>query len=120
MLATAVLAHAQEPACTITGTAAGETLTGTAGPDVICGLGGNDLLRGSGGDDILRGGDDDDRFVGGAGGDAMEGGAGSDSAQYTTETQTVIASIGDGANDGVNGAEGDDVGADVDHITGGS
>ena len=106
------------PACTQTGTAAGETITGTPGADVICGLGGNDRLEGGGGSDVLRGGDGADVLLGGDSGDRLEGGAGADRADYQGRTQKVSASIGDGANDGLAG-EGDDIRADVEQISGG-
>ena len=107
------------PACTITGTAAGETLSGTSGADVICGGGGNDRLIGGRGADVLRGEDGSDTLIGRAGADVFEGGAGIDTASYGESSAAVTVSIGDGANDGTAG-EGDDVQADVERVKGGS
>lgn len=135
--------------CTITADAAvGNVITGSAGPDVICaaagayainaaggddvvygatgndtidGGTGNDQLFGGPGDDTLNGGSDAgfDRLDGGAGADALNGGDGIDRALYDTRPLGVTVTIGDGAaNDGYPG-EGDNVGADVESVTGG-
>jgi Ca2+-binding RTX toxin-like protein len=44
------------PACTVTGTGAGEELTGTPGDDVICSEGGDDVVAASAGQDVVLGG----------------------------------------------------------------
>ena len=49
----------------------------------------------------------------------LAGGAGTDLAEYAARTVAVTASIDGGANDGASG-EGDDIGADVERIRGGS
>jgi Ca2+-binding RTX toxin-like protein len=115
----AVVALDVVPACTITGSPAGETLSGTSGPDVICGAGGNDRLIGGAGADVLRGEDGNDTLIGRAGADVFEGGPGQDTASYSESTSAVTVSIGDGANDGTVG-EGDDVQADVERVRGSS
>jgi Ca2+-binding RTX toxin-like protein len=64
------------PACTVTGTGAGETIVGTSGADVLCGLGG------------------DDTFFPGAGKDLVIGGEGIDAVDYATAGEdTVIANL---------------------------
>lgn len=65
-------------ACTIVGTAAGETLNGTGGNDVICALRGVDVVHGNGGNDVLYGGSGADQLFGDGGNDALVGGRGPD------------------------------------------
>ena len=113
----AVVAIDVVPACTITGSPAGETLVGGPSADVICGAGGNDRLLGGGGADVLRGEDGSDTLVGGKGADVFQGGPGRDTAGYVEVTAAVSVSIGDGADDGTAG-EGDDVQADVELVQG--
>ena len=101
-------------ACTITGTAAGETLTGTEGADVICALGGNDTIKGAGGNDTLRGGDGVDKLFGGAGDDALDGGAGIDTANFSGSLVAVTASL----NTNIASGEGSDTLAGVEDLVG--
>jgi Ca2+-binding RTX toxin-like protein len=132
--------------CSITD-ADGGAVAGTAGPDVICAAGGAYAIDGGGGDDVVYGGTgadtldggtgsdqlfggpgDDalaggsdagtDRMDGGAGADTFAGGPGIDRVLYDTRTSGVTVTIGSGADDGQAG-EGDDVGADVESVTGG-
>ncbi|MBD1589697.1 hypothetical protein HAQ06_23985 [Pseudomonas sp. C2L12B] len=70
-----VLAVADAPSNTVTGSEAGETLTGTAASDLIQGLGGNDTLKGGAGNDVL---------VGGAGRDALYGEGGADTFRFSS------------------------------------
>ncbi len=128
------------PPCTIVGTAGADILAGTPGDDVICGLGGNDTLTGAAGDDVLVGGDGNDALTGGPGDDLERGGAGTDqfvqeaaangadvliggtgvdTANYSKRKAVVTVTLDDAAGDGALG-EGDDVGSDVDNVTGGT
>jgi len=91
-----VVARANAPGCTITGTGGNDVLVGTPGPDAICGLGGNDTIQGRGGDDVLRGGPGNDRLLGGPGNDTLSGGGGDDRLD------------GGGGNDTANGGPGND------------
>jgi Ca2+-binding RTX toxin-like protein len=69
----------------------------TFGDDVIWGYGGDDSIFGRAGDDFLDGGE---------GADALHGGPGSDTADYSSSTAGVVASLAAGG--GVGGdAEGD-------------
>jgi Ca2+-binding RTX toxin-like protein len=115
LLALPSLAAAQAPACTMTGTDAGEKIRGTAGDDVICGLGGNDILEGHGGNDILRGGDGDDKLTGKGGVDEVDGGPGVHDISYYNEgvkegvsvnlATGVVADDGRGATESIAGVE---------------
>lgn len=88
------------PACTISGTSAGNTLTGTTGNDVICGLGGSDVLHGGGGNDVLIGGSGADRLRGDAGFDVLLGG---------NDNDALDSRDGVSANDAANGGSGADM-----------
>ncbi|UGS36062.1 metallophosphoesterase [Capillimicrobium parvum] len=76
-------------------------------------------LRGGAGDDTLTGGPKDDELTGGGGADTMTGGAGIDEADYADRTAPLTVTIGTMADDGEAG-EGDDVGADVEDVVGGT
>jgi Ca2+-binding RTX toxin-like protein len=135
--------------CTVTGADPSVAVVGTAGADTVCvaagtftvnaaggndvvysgpGVGtldggtGNDTLFGGTGDDALQGGAGDagsDRLDGGAGADTFAGGPGIDRVLYDSRTAPVSVTIGAGSgNDGETG-EGDNVGADVESVTGG-
>jgi hypothetical protein len=69
---------AENPACTIVGTAGDDVLTGTSGKDVICGLAGNDIIDGLGGNDVIYGGAGNDTIKGGSGNDLLFGDSGKD------------------------------------------
>lgn len=94
------------PACTITGSEAGDRIVGTAGNDVICGLGGSDRIDGMGGDDLI---------VGGAGGDVLIGGPGNDTLIGGNDGDRLNGDAGDdrmfGGNEGdtMYGGDGNDV-----------
>ena len=94
--------------------AAGGVLTGGEGDDALSSAGGNDRIdAGPGDDDIFAG----------AGADVVRGGAGIDTLAYeripeALATQPLAVSLDDVPGDGF-GGEGDDVGADVEQITGG-
>src|SRR3954447_23478219 len=83
------------------------------GPDTLsCGLLGGD------GDDVLAGGPGHDGLDGGAGADRLEGGGGIDAVSYAHRTAPVTATIGAGG--GGEAGEGDAIGGDVEHLTGGA
>ena len=121
---------------TLTGGDEGDTLNGGAGNDSVRGGAGNDRLDGgSGADEVLGadgrdslgGGEGNDRVAGGPGGDTLDGGSGADVLRgeaegdrvtYAATSQAVTVTLDDKANDGV-GGENDDVGGDIEKITGG-
>ncbi len=76
------------------------------------------FLRGGPGDDVLSGTAGRDILDGGAGADLLGGGDGVDRAEYSTRSDDVWLSIGDGANDGGVG-EGDEIDIDVEWLIGG-
>ncbi len=80
---------------------------------------GDDTLIGSSGVNTLDGGAGNDRIRSGAAADVSIGGPGVDVADYSDRTAAVSVSIDDLANDGESG-EGDNVGTDIESITGGS
>jgi Ca2+-binding RTX toxin-like protein len=97
-------------------------LDGGPGPDVLSGAGGDDVLMDPGGDgaaDRLDGGDGDDAMAAGAGPDIYIGGAGEDAVtDYASRTFSVHVTLDGIADDGTTG-EGDNIGADVEDVTGG-
>ncbi len=95
-----------------------DTLKGSGGTDEVRGHEGADDLQGGDGDDQLDGGADNDRLVGNAGSDHLAGGPGTDLVDYSAELVPVNVSTNDFANDGVAG-EGDNVGSDVESLSGG-
>ncbi|HEX8104180.1 MAG TPA: cadherin domain-containing protein [Solirubrobacteraceae bacterium] len=96
-----------------------ESVRGGAGDDDITGDTSNETFYGGAGKDTLRGGGGADRLLGGTGADKFLGGPSPDVVDYSLTASAVKASIGDGANDGTsNGAEGDDVGGDVEYLIG--
>jgi Ca2+-binding RTX toxin-like protein len=94
---------------------------GDTGNDTLIGGLGNDTLNGFDGDDVLSGQDDADTLNGASGADVMDGGAGAgDRVTYANRTGGVVvnqngAVSGDGQN---GGAEGDEVRASVELVTG--
>jgi len=78
-----------------------------------------DLLIGSDANNILNGNDGDDTLIGLGGSDAFVGGEGIDSVSYEGRTEPVAVTIDGIANDGAAG-ENDNVGADVENLTGGT
>ncbi len=107
---------------TLVGDADRNRLIGGGGPDHLLGGGSADLLVGEGGADTLEGqAGAGDLLNGGAGADLLSGGAGTeDMVTYESRESAVEASIGDGANDGAPGGEGDDVLGDVERLRGGA
>ena len=98
-----------------------DTIQGGPGIDTLDGGAGDDTIQGQDGNDTILGGPGDDMLDGGQGADTFSGGDGSDTVDYSGNT-TPVNSTPDGvANDGNNsGAEGDNVGADVEGALGGS
>jgi Ca2+-binding RTX toxin-like protein len=100
--------------------AGADTVHGGAGNDTIDGGTGPDTLYGGPGNDVLHGGSADaatDRLDGGPGSDTMTGGPGIDRVLYDRHGAGVTVSLDGVANDGASG-ENDNVGTDVESITG--
>jgi Ca2+-binding RTX toxin-like protein len=107
----------------ITGSNAANALVGGAGDDTLSGGDGADTLTGGADDDILNGGAGDDVFAEGAapsGGDQFNGGTGVDRVDYSLRTAVVFVTMDGAAADDGEGAEGDDVEADVENLDCGS
>jgi Ca2+-binding RTX toxin-like protein len=121
------------------GSGGGDSLNGLAGDDFLLGSDGSDSLNGGPDGDVLDGGFGDDNLSGEDGGDillqsgsspdgadAMSGGEGADRADYSFRSAAVVADPGGGQNDGgdANGdrvaEEGDNIGGDIEGITGGA
>ena len=97
-----------------------DLLDGAAGNDTVAGQGGSDPgLEGGDGDDLLDGGDGDDLLDGGTGADSIAGGPGGDGADYRDRIGPVTASADGAGGDGHPG-EGDNIGADVEDLYGGT
>jgi Ca2+-binding RTX toxin-like protein len=124
----------------VVGGDAADDLSGGAGLDELDGGDGDDELFGGGDDDQLAGGLGGDRLDGGGGGDSetagsgddvfdqggdangpddLEGDTGFDVVAYDLRDGPLDVTVGLGANDGEAG-EGDDVGAEVEAVLGGS
>ena len=98
----------------------GDTLAGGDGNDTITGGAGDDSLSGDAGADNVQGGAGDDTIVSGfldGQPDVFGGGAGTDLVDYSGAGDAVNVSLDGVANDGVAG-DGDNVGVDVEDITG--
>jgi RTX calcium-binding nonapeptide repeat (4 copies) len=107
------------------------TIAGGGGTDVLRGGSGNDRLEGgpgaddldgAAGNDAELGGDGDDTFAQGGspnGADGIEGGGGGDQLVYGKRGAGVAVILDGAANDGEAG-EGDNVGPDVESVSGGS
>ena len=108
---------------TLIGNDSRNVLDGGPDGDSLSGLGGNDVLLDSGGDsaaDRLDGGSEDDVLAAGAGPDVYIGGDGEDAVtDYAGRNWPVSVTLDGVADDGGAG-EGDNVGADVEDVTGGS
>jgi hypothetical protein len=105
----------------------------TAMPAQLSGEAGADVLRGGAGADVLDGGDGADTLLGGAGddtiapgpgtpladADSISGGDGIDSVSYWPRMLPVALSKNGLADDGAEG-EHDDIGLDVERLTGGA
>jgi Ca2+-binding RTX toxin-like protein len=93
---------------------------GDTGNDTLIGLLGNDTLNGFDGDDDLFGSEDADTLNGGVGGDLLDGGPGADDrVSYLGRSSGVHVNQNVPGGDGQGGAaEGDDVRASVERVTG--
>jgi Ca2+-binding RTX toxin-like protein len=96
-----------------------EMVTGGSGNDSLTGSGSNNSLYGGPGADSLSGGSGNDLLDGGSGPDVLNGGAGTDTADYSSRSAPVYLTIDGAANDGEAG-EGDNIGSDVENLTGGA
>jgi Ca2+-binding RTX toxin-like protein len=107
----------------LTGNDTRNVLDGGPGGDSSSGVGGDDVLMDSGGDgagDRQDGGAGDDLLAAGPGGDVYIGGDGEDGVtDYAGRGFPVSVSL-DGVADDGGGGEGDNVGSDVEDVTGGS
>jgi serralysin len=117
------------------GNSGGDRMYGGGGPDHLWGGTGKDRLDGGSDTDVLYGDVGADRLQGGAGNDELYGdlpregavapdvllgGPGSDSVGYPTYTKRVVVDLDGAARDDGQAGEGDTVGADVEHLTGGA
>ena len=111
----------------LNGGAKGDSLRGNDGNDVITGGSGPDFIRGGIGNDSATGGADDDQFSSEQnpdGADSFVGGPGTDHMSYSDRFSGVTVDTDGVADDGEAcpgvGCEGDNVGASVEIIEGGS
>jgi hypothetical protein len=107
---------------TILGGGGNDVLRGGSGNDRLEGGPGADSLDGAAGNDSELGGDGADAFPQGRspnGADALQGGGGVDEVGYGKRSAGIAVSLDGAANDGEAG-EGDNVGADVEMVGGGS
>jgi Ca2+-binding RTX toxin-like protein len=105
-----------------------DVVIGNGGADDLSGDEGNDTLDGGAGNDAIRGGENNDVIQGGAGDDSLEGGFrvdadvinggdGEDTAPYRRDNGVRVSA--DGIADDGEAGEGDNVGTDVENLTGG-
>lgn len=97
----------------------GDTLVGTRNNDVLDAGAGENYLYDLAGNDTVIGGPNNDTWHAGTGTDTFSGGAGDDTAFYDERTASVTVTLDGVPDDGVAG-EGDNVGADVETVYGGS
>lgn len=102
----------------VNGGAGNDTITGSNADNVLNGNGGDDTLNGRGGSDALNRGDGDENRDAGAGSDVLNGGDGTDGVSYADARSSVRVSLDGLPGDGAAG-ENDNVGRDVESITGG-
>lgn len=102
------------------GEAGDDELRGGTGTDALDGGPGNDLLLGERGNDMLLGDEGDDRLDGGGGADTLNGGGGADTADYSSRTEAVTVSLGEGSGDNGELEERDVIEAGVEHLVGGA
>jgi Ca2+-binding RTX toxin-like protein len=98
-----------------------ENALGGGDNDTLTGNASINRLTGGAGADTLNGGDNNDVLIGGAGGDTFNGGAGTgDLADYSAATGALTITVGVGAANDGQAAEGDTVNTTVENVTGGS
>jgi Ca2+-binding RTX toxin-like protein len=106
----------------IRGGAGNDVLQSGGGQDLVQGQDGADNVVGGAGNDTLMGGPGDDLLDPGPGGsgdrDMLEGDDGADAVSYGVRTAPIATSKDGVSNDG-EANEGDNVGADVERVTGG-
>ena len=85
----------------------------------VIGGSGNDVLTGSAGTNVLAGAAGNDVLDGGTGPDTLSGGAGGDTVTYAGRSNGTTVTIDGVADDGESG-ESDNIGPDVENLTGGS
>ncbi len=120
---------------TLSGEAGNDTLTGGPARDRLIGGGDDDVAAGNGGSDSFDEGPGIDQSNGGAGDDRLStsqidgpdsfsGGPGTDEIDYQSRLDAVAVDLDGAADDGAGcpglGCEGDNVGADVEEVRGGS
>jgi Ca2+-binding RTX toxin-like protein len=120
---------------TLSGGAGNDTLTGGPARDRLIGGGDDDVAAGNGGSDSFDEGPGIDQSNGGAGDDRLSssqidgpdsfsGGPGTDEINYQSRFDSVVVDLDGVADDGAGcpglGCEGDNVGADVEDVRGGS
>ena len=77
------------------------------------------IVRAGDGGDTITGGAGNDTLFGNGGGDTLNGGGGIDTADYSSAATPVTVTLDGSAGDGESG-ESDNVGVDVENVTGGS
>jgi Ca2+-binding RTX toxin-like protein len=124
----AVEAHGGAGDDRLSGTQSADRLFGEEGGDNLDGKGGNDTLDGGpgenyyddgAGDDTITGGPGNDTLTSGPGRDSFSGGDGNDSVDYRARTAGVTITL-DGQPDDGEAGEGDNIGADIEDVSGGS
>jgi Ca2+-binding RTX toxin-like protein len=100
----------------LTGSASADVLKGDATANTLTGGGGNDTLDGRTGADSLLGEGGNDTLIGGSGGDSLTGGNDSDTADYSTATAGLTASLATPA--GNNGDAAGDTYTTIENLTG--
>ena len=101
-----------------------ENLIGGSGDDQMTGSNAANTLTGNAGNDTMTGLNARDTFIGGAGADDFVGGTGLDVATYATSASGVTASLdgvandGNAADDNAGATRRDNIGADVEDLTG--
>jgi Ca2+-binding RTX toxin-like protein len=114
-----------EGSLTMEGGNQNDFVRGGPGADIVNGGSADDNLNGGAGDDTVDGGLDDDKLDGGAGADGIEGGDETDRVLYDDRSTPLNVTVGNGAADDgggedQSGGSRDNVGATVEHVTGGS
>ena len=105
---------------TVTGGSGDDGIKSGTSHDVISGGGGVDVIGGLSGNDVIDGGDGPDFIDGGLGSDALSGGTGFDRVSYNVSADLTLTLDGV-ANDGDTvAAEGDNIGASIEDVRGGS
>lgn len=104
---------------TVSGGSENDTLFGGTGDDQLVGSSGNDSLDGEAGNDELLAGAGNDRMFSSAGADRFVGSGGVDEVNYSDRSDNLRLSLNNVNDDGATG-EGDNIGADIEQITGGS